>query len=60
MIAICLEVDHTTAAGAPPGGEGGDQHKEEHMGLDEGGAPTTLVLRVEIYVTFVDHPCTSL
>jgi hypothetical protein len=59
MIAICLEVDHTTAAGTPPVAKT-EINTEEHMGLDEGGSPTTLVLGVEIYVTFVDHPYTSL
>jgi hypothetical protein len=59
MMAICLEVDHTTAAGAPRVAKT-EINTEEHMGLDEGGAPTTLILGVEIYVTFVDHFCTSL
>ena len=55
MIAICFEVDHTTAA---RGGDG-DQYGTKCKALDEGAVPTTLILGVKVYITLVDHLCTS-
>jgi hypothetical protein len=60
-MAICFVVDHTTAVkdSPQPAEIKISMGTEYKPWMREGAVPTALILGIQVYITFVNHLCTS-